>query len=307
MKRLFLVALPAGLAILAATLLLGTLRARGDAAGAAAERARLKREFVERAGVARALPAEELAGWRSEVTALVRGHLEALATIKNRFPQAPRAPQALEAAQEDRKGPLPDKDRAAIQDFQKYADGRFALLRDGGYAPLASSVAGGLRLDLLAAEAGPSPGGGGPGLRIDFALWGAPRLVERERTGDRTASRTVVPVVLEKLGFQFVDAAGKAWGEMNGPGEPYQKLQDPERFVEDFPPGVLFGTWWVELLPREAVRADVTLQASVRLASGSSRPVAFALSLPVPEGWKVPPGTTYQAERREVTPEPAKR
>jgi hypothetical protein len=303
MRKLLVVALPAGLAILAAALVLSTLRSRGEAFDARLERARVKREFVERAALARALPVDRPAEWQAEVAALARGYFEELAALRNRYPGAPAAPKALAAAEEEKKGKLSDKDRAAIQDFQKYADGRIALLRDGGYAPVASAAAAGLRLDLVAVGSGPSPEGG-PGLRIDFALWGAPRLVERERTGDRTVTRTLVPVAFKKIGFRFLDGAGKPYGEMSGAGEPYQKLVDPERFVEDFPPGVLFGTWWVELFPREAATSELELEVDVRGAAGAVRPATFKLALPVPEGWKLPPGATFQAEVREAAPAP---
>jgi hypothetical protein len=300
MKKLLAVALPAGLAILAAAVLLSSFRAKSDAFEARLERARVKREFDERAALARALPA---AGpeWRDESAALLRGYFDELQAIRNRFPGVPAAPPAAQAAEEERKGKLSEKDRAAIQDFQKYADARLATLRSGAYAPVASAAAPGLRLDLVAVEPGASPEGG-PGLRIDFALWGAPRLVERDRSADRTVSKTVVPVAFRTLSFRLLDPAGKLYGEMNGSGEPYQKLVDPERFAEDFPPGVLFGTWWVELLPREASTVELELLADVRGAAGAVRPAAFKVALPVAEGWKLPPGAIFQAELREAAP-----
>ncbi len=88
----------------------------------------------------------------------------------------------------------------------------------------------------------------------------------------------------------------------SGTGSLNAKLADPERFADDFPPGVLFGTWWVELFPREAAQAKLELAADVRNPSGTARPVTFALALPVPEAWKLPPGATFQAETREAAP-----
>jgi hypothetical protein len=208
----------------------------------------------------------------------------------------------VKAAEEEKKGKLKKEEREAIADFQAYAEGRLALLRDAKYAPAASALGEGLRLDLVAVEPGPAPGAGGPGLRIDFALWGAPRYLERERAGDKNVTRTAVPVVFKRIAFQFVDAQGKPYGEMSGGGEPYQKLNDPERFVDDFPSGVLFGTWWVELFPREAASANLEIAADLRAPSGASRPVTFSFKLPVPERWKLPPGATFQAEVREAAP-----
>jgi hypothetical protein len=304
MKRLFLVAVPVGLAVVALTLLLSSSRQRADAAEAQRERARLKRDFSERAGLARGIPADRLPEWRDEVAALSRWYFEELSAIKNRHPGEPARPNAVEAAAAERKGNLPEKDRASLQDFQRYAEGRFALLRDGKYAPVQSMLADGIRLDLVAIESGAPPEGGAPGLRLDFALWGAPRYLERERSGERTVTRTVVPVSFKRIAFRFLDAAGKQYGEMSGGGEPYQKLSDPERFVDDFPPGMLFGTWFVELFPREAATVEVELEAELRGASGAARPVAFRAAFPVPDSWKIPPGAIFQAEVREAAPSP---
>ncbi|HET6438447.1 MAG TPA: hypothetical protein VFG59_10320 [Anaeromyxobacter sp.] len=299
MRKLLVVALPLGLVLVAGALLARTLRSRDQTAEARLERQRLKREFDERAALLRVLPADA-AEWRGEANALLRDYFQAASEIRNRFPEVPPSPTALEAAQAERRGKLAEKDRLAIEDFQAYADSRLALLK-GGYAPAASAVGAGLRLDLLAIEPGPSPAGA-PGLRIDFALWGAPRLLERERSGQHTVSRTVVPLVLKALRFQFQDAKGGTYGEMSGPGDPYQKLVDPERFAPDFPPGILFGTWWVELLPREAATMDLQLELEVHHPSGSSFPGGLSLRLPVSDSWRIPPGTSYQAEIREAAP-----
>jgi hypothetical protein len=297
MRKVLFVAVPLALALLAGLALSSSLRSRDQAAAAQAERLRLKREFDERAALLRATPAPE--AWRAEVNVLLRAYFQSLAEVRNRFPRAPAAPSAVAAAEADRKKPLSERERATLDDFQKYADGRLSTLSGGAYAPAGSAVSGGLRLDVLAVEPGASPAGG-PGLRIDFALWGAPRLLERERAGERTVTRTTVPLVMKGLAFRFLDAAGKLYGEMNGAGEPYQKLVDPERFAPDFPPGVLFGTWWVELLPREAATMELKLDVDVRAPSGAAVPTAFSLQLPVQEPWRIPPGASYQAEIREA-------
>ena len=299
MRKLLLVALPFGLAVLAGILLFTTSRSLSETSEARLARARLKRDFSERAQAIRAIPAAP--EWQAEVAALSRWYFEELSGIRNRHPGEPARPGALQAAEEEKKGKLKKEEREAIADFQAYADDRLALLREAKYAPAASAFSEGMRLALLAGEPGAAPGAG-PGLRVDFALWGAPRYLERERSGDKNVTRTVLPVVFKRIAFQFLDAAGKPYGEMSGGGEPYQKLIDPERFSDDFPPGVLFGTWWVELFPREADSVNLEVAADLRTPSGASRPASFVFKLPVPERWKLPPGATFQAEVREAAP-----
>jgi hypothetical protein len=303
MRKLLLVALPIGLAVLAAVALVGTMRSRADAADARLERARLKRDFSERAAVAKAVPADKPAEWQAEVGALSRWYFDELQAIRNRHPGEPPRPSALQAAEEDQKGKLKKEQKEQLEDFQKYAESRLALLREGRYAVVASAAAEGLRLDLVSIETGKSPDGA-PGLRIDFALWGAPRYVERERANDRTVARNVVPVSFKRIAFDFLDASGKVYGAMSGGGEPYQKLADPERFEEDFPPGVLFGTWYVDAFPREAARTVLTLAVEARGQTGADVTSTFRFDLPVPDAWKLAPGETYQAETREAAPKP---
>jgi hypothetical protein len=304
MKRLLLVAVTAGLALLGAVFLMDAFRARGASAEARLERARLKREFAERSAMARTLPALPPDAWREEAGSLLRGYLESMAAVRNRFPAEPPRPGALEAAEGEKKK-LDDKAKANLAEFQKYAEDRFALLQGGRYAPLVSAVSEGLRLDVIGVQSGPNPDGGGPALRVDFALWGAPRVLEREGGGDRTTTRTLSLVALKALTFRFLDDKGAPWGEMSGGGEPYIKLVDGERFVEDFPPAVLFGTWWVDLLPRPPVTMQLSLEASLRGAGGRDRPAVFDVALPIEEGWRLPPGAEYKAEVRIGEP-PAK-
>jgi hypothetical protein len=301
MKRLLLVAVPVGLALLVTVMLLSSQRSQAAAYEARLERARLKREFVERAGALRMLPAEDAAQWRDELLALSRWYLDRVQAVKNRYPDAIEKRTPLEVAEAERKKPYKPDERAQFEDFQKYAEGRFALLSQGSYAPVTSAVAGSLRLDLVAVQSGNSPQGG-PGLRIDFALWGAPRYQEREEGREGAVTRTQVPVALRSLAVRLFGASGKLYGEMTGSGEAYQKLLDPERFVPDFPPGALFGTWWFELLPRDAVTMKLELLTEVRGATGAGHPATFVLALPVDESWKLPPGTAWEGQTREEMP-----
>ncbi|HET8542525.1 MAG TPA: hypothetical protein VFL83_21805 [Anaeromyxobacter sp.] len=295
MRKLLFVALPIGLAILGAVALVNTLRVRTEAADARLERARLKRDFTERAQAAKSVAPERPAEWQAEVAALSRWYFDELQGIRNRHPGEPARPTGVQAAEQEHKGKLKSEQREQLEDFQTYADSRFALLREGKYGVVASAAAEGLRLDLLSVEPGKSPEGA-QGLRVDFALWGAPRYVERERANERTVTRNVVPVAFKRIVFEFLDPAGKLYGEMSGAGEPYQKLTDPERFVDDFPSGVLFGTWWVEQFPREAATVKFTLDVDQRVPSGAARPATFTATVPVPETWKLPPGTAFQGE-----------
>jgi hypothetical protein len=134
---------------------------------------------------------------------------------------------------------------------------------------------------------------------VDFALWGAPRWLEREGAGERGTSRAVTGVALRQLAIRLLDGKGHLFGGMQGGGEPAIKLADPERFSDELPPAILFGTWWLDLLPRPPASLELELTASLRGASGHDRPAIFTIALPIDESWRLPAGVEFKAEVRE--------
>ncbi len=278
--------------------LLAAWRRTGQQAEVRVARERLKREFLERSVTARQLPGEQAKEWREEVRSLARWYADELSEQRNRFPTALAPPaEAARAAREKEK----DRDGARAE-WQRWAEERFHLFTEGRYEPVASSADRGLHLDLLSVEPAANPAGGGRALRVEFALWGAPRRLDRETQpgGGRTTLRTVVPLSFKQLAIQILDAQGKVYAEASGPGEPYQKLADPERFVEEFPAGILFGTWYIDAFPREAARVVVTLPVESRGQSGAEATANFRFDLPVVDAWRLAPGEAYQAETREA-------
>jgi hypothetical protein len=286
--------------VLAAAALLGVwlpYRAKTDALALGAERARLKREMVERALPARGLAAGRPREAVEESRALLRWYFEELQAIRNRHPRLASEPSL--AALLEQRPRASAEERQTLEEFFRYAEERWQALRTGRYDPIQVSGAGGLRLDLISLQPGKSPVTQEPGVRIDFALWGAPRRTEREsQAGGRVTERSAAAATFRQLALRFVDGEGKPWGEMTGSGEPYLKLSDPERFVADFPPGILFGSWWVDPFPREAARVELGLEVQVPGNAAAAAGGRLAFDLPVAEAWKLAPGVPFRGEAR---------
>ncbi|GEJ57463.1 hypothetical protein [Anaeromyxobacter diazotrophicus] len=289
------VILPVVLVGVVVLLVLSRLSRGAEADALRVEREALRREAVERGAVARGLSGP--AGVE-EAQAVVRWWLDAVAALRNRHPgaAAAEAPAPSKARQ-------PEKASAEAA-YRAYAAERLDALR-AGYAPLLSAADQGLRLDVLAIGPGEHPDTHERALRLDFALWGAPRRLERDAQGARAAVRVVVPVAFRQLAFRFLDAAGKTYGEMTGSGEPYLVMKDPERLSPELPPGVVLGTWWVEPFPREAARVELAVGVQVQGLTSAALTPAFRWEVPVREDWKLRPGETFRAETREVAPEAA--
>jgi hypothetical protein len=290
------------LALGGAVLIVALSRVGGGGGGDAylLERQALKREMLERSAVARGLAG---APGAEEAREVVRWWMDASAALRNRYPGAAGKDGAAPAAEkkgDDRKG-----DEA---EFRAYAQERAEVLR-AGYQPLLSASEQGLRLDLLAIRAGEHPQSHARGLRVDFALWGAPRRIDRESAAAagtaRGQARVVVPVAFRQLALRFVDAAGKTYGESSGPGDPYLALRDPDRFGDALPPGIIFGTWWLDPFPRQAARVELTVALQAQGTSSAALSPTFRWEVPAQEEWKLRPGEVFHAETREVPPEAA--
>jgi hypothetical protein len=257
------------------------------------ERDALRREMLERSVVARGLSGPQGA---EEARAVVRWWTDSVTSLHNRHPKQ-------RDAQERPRGGAAKNDA----EWRQYADERLADLR-AGYAPALSASDAGLRLDVLSVKPGENPQTHERALRIDFALWGAPRRLEREEASGSEASRPAlrvsVPVAFRRMTFRFVDAAGKTYGEMSGAGDPYLQLKDPERFSADLPPGIVLGTWWVDLFPREAARVELSLALQAQGMTSAVLAPTFRWEVAVPEEWKLRPGEAFHAEMREAPPEP---
>jgi hypothetical protein len=290
--------LPLAIAVLAVLSLItyNSYRARVETDAAVIERVKLKREFVERSSVGRAMPAAKQKEWADEAHTLLRWYFDELGAIRNRHPSEKR----VEPPQVD-PSKLKDADRAARQEFVTFTTQQFDALREGKYEPLFAGADQGLHLDLLTFGPAQNPAGGDRSLKVDFMLWGAPRRVERESAspGTRAPSKVVVPVVFKDLAFKFFDAQGKLYGGMSGSGEPYLKVADPERFLEDFPPSLIPGTWYLDLFPAEAAKVEITLALEVRGVAGADVVANYKWELPVRDEWKLRAGETYKAEVRQ--------
>jgi hypothetical protein len=270
-------------------------RDQGRALGFRADRAQLKREFLERSGLARGLAPEHPREAAEESRALLRWYFQELDQLRARH--RPPAESDRESRPAARKAA--GADRQTAEEFERYAADRTKLLRSGQYDPIFLASAAGLRLDLLSVTAAPNPETRERSVRVDFALWGVPRRTERETQAGRSVERASQTIALKQLTLRFLDGDGKPYGEMSGSGEPYLKLADPERFDPDFPPGLLFGTWYLDLFPREASRLVFTLQAQIPGAATISLAPTFSFEATVAEDWKLPPGERFRGEVRE--------
>ncbi|MCB9653864.1 MAG: hypothetical protein H6729_07010 [Deltaproteobacteria bacterium] len=90
-------------------------------------------------------------------------------------------------------------------------------------------------------------------------------------------------------------------GKAEGDAQPRVIIQSPHKYVADFPSYVSMGTIWLPVMPHDAVAVDIDYGYTARIGGGSYDSVLSFEKLPIPEGWKLKPGESWDADVIEAT------
>jgi hypothetical protein len=262
---------------------------------------RIRREFLERDALARAM--SEPQRYKDEIRAVLKSYFAELTEHFNRFP-AFRNYERFQAEMADkRKGKkLKEQELAQYEDRYRATKGLWDVARSGKYDPVFTAGEKGLRFDLLDVQPVPDPKE--PRLRFTFALWGAQRKWIEEAAAGVRVRRLSVSANFQDLVFRGLDATEKPITEMRVSGDPF-RVESPERFIEEFPPGAVVGYYDVPKIPNEVVTAELSFGVATRsVVTGEEAAARFVWKLPAPPEWKLPPGTRWEgAQVREEEPE----
>ncbi len=246
----------------------------------------LQRQFTERLGPVRAI--EDADQYEREISALLSWYFAELQKIRNSFPgygDPMRVVEEFEQAREE--GDMtPDEFEQYMQHFE-YVKWVFDTLEQGDYGLFVTDFGANLRFDVHDIDRDRFENESQ--IRADFILWGAPRNVDqrRDRVGV-TVTSVSVPVRFTRLFFQFLNEEGHIHGEMSGfGGEPFLKIDHPERWVPEFPPMAVLGRYWIALFPDEAEQFVWELDLESTTTSGSRVMATYKWMLDVPRSWQV--------------------
>lgn len=262
---------------------------------------RIRREYLEREPLARLIPDPER--YRIERQQLTKWYFNELTDHYNRFP-AFKGYDRFMADLEERKRSRKVRD----QEYTQYAE-RFKVtkalwerFKSGKYDPAFTAQQNGLRFDVYDVQAVLDPKE--PKLRFSFALYGAQRKWSMDSTSGAKVMRLNVNAAFHELVFSGLDANGKSIREMRASGDPF-KVDNGERFIEEFPPGTVFGSYDLPKIPAEVVNAELTFDISTRsVLTGEEMGGKFVWKLPVPADWKLPQGASWEGAQEQVREQP---
>lgn len=267
-----------------------------------AQKARLRAAYVERMSFAYSLPSADR--YRDEFASATKWYEAELTDLYNRHPGvAHDADAALRSIEEQEKtGKIKVDQAAGRKEFHEITKGFYQLIKSGRYAPLQSTPAMGVRLDLLGMRRESYEGKSR--VRIDAVVWGAPRRELVTKADGKGANVKVsLDYLPKKLSFEFIDGGKKLLGG-GETGAPTFLVDYPERFVPDFPPQAALAVWYVDPFPREAASVSMKIDSEIRSPTGAAIPFTTALTFTPDEALKLGANEKFEGEER-VMPEEA--
>jgi hypothetical protein len=240
--------------------------------------------------------------WRGGTEPALAAWIEENDAIEARFPDlhdpdaVAREIDALEAS-----GRLKPDEIALRREFLETARRFHQRLAKGTWNPLDSLAGPGLRLDVM--DVSPVTEDGRPRLRIDAILWGAPRVEASARDdGKRTSRKAELMFSFQSLALDFVASGGKRPFAGGKSGQPRLFIENPERWVPEFPPQAALAVWHVDPFPHESAEVQVLFTGEIRQPSRRI-PVTFRSSWPSRDAWRLPEGQPFEGEERIVPAE----
>lgn len=255
---------------------------------------RLRAAFTERAAYTRSLSDTER--WANELVSVSRWYESEWTDLLNRHPER-RAEADVLATMEAQvaAGQMPKQELENRREWYDATKSIHSLITSGRYTPIASAISNGVRLDIVGLSR--ATYAGRERMRLDVALWGAPRreLVQKNDTG--ATLKRQLDFAFTKLGLEFIDEKSKLIGG-GDTGAPTLVVDYPERWIPQFPPMAVLGTYWIDAFPENAATVDIRIAGDIRSPTAAPIPVSFEWKLPVRASWKVGAGETFEGEER---------
>ncbi|HCF58851.1 MAG TPA: hypothetical protein DFS52_12780 [Myxococcales bacterium] len=263
---------------------------------------RIRKEFLERAPFARLMPGQER--YQEEQRALWKWYFDELTGHYNKYPGLKNYERFLdELIERKTKRKIKEQEFAQYEERYELVKSYWDTMQAGKYLPVFTGLDNGLRFDIY--EMRPIPDAREPRVRLQFTLLGTQRKwnVESSSGGGRIMKMNV-NASFHELVFKGFDAEGKPAREMRASGDPF-KLDYPERFIDEFPPGVVIGYYELPRVPSVVTKAELSFEIATRsVISGEEIVGRFTWKLdPVPEELKLPPGMAWEGAEEQILKE----
>jgi hypothetical protein len=257
---------------------------------------RIRKEFLQREPFAQLMA--DPAKYEEEQRAIFKWYVGELTEHYKHYPAFKNYQRFMDDLLARRKAK-----RVGVKDFAGYEERYqiihplWEMIRTGKYDPIFSGVDQGLRLDIYEVETMTAKE---PKIRFKFVLWGPQRRWSTDSSSGGRVTRLFVNASFPSTGFKFTHEDQKTVNEIRATGDPF-KIDNPERFVDEFPPGAVVGYYEIPKVPAPVASAEMTFEITTRsVVSGEEATAKTVWKTPVPTEWKLSPGMSWEGAREEL-------
>lgn len=268
---------------------------------------RIRKEYLERSPLARDMA--DPTKYREEMKSLWKWYFGELTDHYNKwgsFKNYERFLDDIDSKKKNKK--IKDQEYAQYEERYKMAKGFWDMMKEGRYDPIWTASDKGLRFDIYKIE--PVADAKEPKFRLWVALQGAQRKWNVDQAaGGPKVYKMNVNATFANLVIQGFDEKDKQLIELPVTGEPF-KIDHPERWIEEFPPGIVFGYYDLPLFPAELERdkkpvplakLEFAFNVNTRsVVSGEEVAAAFTWKTPPLPSLKLAPGQKWEGATEEV-------
>ncbi len=206
-----------------------------------------------------------------------------------------------EWAESDEKKPPSPEQKKLRDEYFDLVKSTYERLTSGAYVPELTGFQNGARVDFLQLHR-VTTADGTEMLRADFIAWGFPHEVnwgdihmvgwvtKPPEKGKPAKKPTAEMTDGREIKYKF-DASS---------ARPIISVDTPDHWIAAFPPGATLGYYYLQLLPRDTERLDLTFSYQFTTESGRIVPLELDFKqMPPRDPWLLAPGAKFQATERE--------
>jgi hypothetical protein len=119
--------------------------------------------------------------------------------------------------------------------------------------------------------------------QLALRYWG--KSLEKVKEGRKTVEKDVEKVL----------------GKAEGDAQPTIFIQNPNKYVADFPSYVAIGTIWLPVMPREAFAVDIEYSYTAKIGGANVDSMLEWEKHPIPSTWQLKEGEVWDADVIEAT------
>jgi hypothetical protein len=261
-----------------------------------------KRTFAQKARSA-ASEAEDPAYLRSMKAALSSYKEELTKRVFKDHPEA-HDPSHFKKSVEEKftKKELDEAHRKSMLEGYDIVKDAYDTLMSSNWQPiLTAKGAADTRLDVYQIKKISDPDGH-PILEAKFFFWGIEDSTRVAWGGMSFRLWKVGQEEVKEGGKKVMKDVEQVLGRSEGESQPHIIMQNPGKYIEDFPAFVSIGYLWFPILPHEATLADIEYDYRTKNSGGGESPSALKWEkYKLPDSWKLAEGQSWDADTVEAT------